>query len=202
VVRASGKHRCLVAVVCAAAANGCSGDANGAKDAAPAATVPTRFTAEKQPATVPANIVTDDAAAKEKAGSPQRALLDWWQAVQFRDVRTARSLTSDAAVRRVGYTRFRKMVLGVGDGLPGLQIVNSRERGGATVVRSFLVFVGARGAPSTLAPRSFEMRGRRGSWRLGSIEYLSQSYGARNSDGEASSKTTSKPKRRATTTTP
>lgn len=213
---ASRKLGVLLAAVLCAVAGGCGGDGDGGDGGETASTnqlsLPPGFTAQHPSASVPPNIVTDDYATKEAAGSARRALLDWWQAVQFRDVITARELTSDAVLRSVGPTAFRRTVLRVGDGLPGLKVVNGRRRGETTIVRAYLVFAGASGATPTLAPRSFEMRSAQGSWKLASIEYLvrasddavraartaERSSGSRRTDSKRPTATTPPP----TTTTP
>jgi hypothetical protein len=122
---------------------------------------------------VPPNIITDEKLDRTRAGTPQLALLTWWQAVQFRDVPVARQLTNRTSLERTGPTRFRRMVMLVGDGLPGLRILTARIRGDQAAIRAYLVFAPARtGDAAVGAPRTFGLSRAGRTWLVNNLEYL------------------------------
>lgn len=120
------------------------------------------------------NLVTNQDIAQAKAGSPERVLLSWIQAVQFQDGRTARELVDPTAYKRVGKDGFNAAVAVVGPELGKPRIVSVRMVGRTAVVRVVLVRYRAPGTPPVdVQPSSFPLkRSHSGAWVLSELNFL------------------------------
>lgn len=124
----------------------------------------------------PTNLLTDEDVRALREGSPERALAEWFQAVQFRDVDTARSFVTKSAYRRVGERRFAASVKRVGTSLGRPEIVGSRRLGGGRGynIRVLIkAYDGVARRPRFSTPASFVMVDENG-WRLDDLYYLTE----------------------------
>jgi hypothetical protein len=123
---------------------------------------------------LPPNIVTDDRIRAAPKYSAERAVLQWWQAVQFRDIESARRLTDDDALAELRPGAFRRTVLEVGDGLPGLRVVGVTDNGQNASARVLLEFFDASKpeSQSSLVPRTIRITQEGSEWRVADLEYL------------------------------
>lgn len=126
------------------------------------------------PAGVPANIVDSRQIAGYPAGSPARALLEFWQAVQFSDTITTQRLVTPEAIASITPARFTRMIQTLGDNIPGLRIIDTTQVGANAVVRVYLLFYAANGSISESSPQSFTLRDGRRSYQLRDLSYFLQ----------------------------
>ena len=102
------------------------------------------------------NIVTAQDLQQAPAGSPQRGMLEWFQAVQFQDIEGARQFTAPGVLRHTDRRRFEWAVGTVGSGLGRPVIVNvRRSRKGSTVRVLIQAFQPGRAKPIASDPESF-----------------------------------------------
>lgn len=126
------------------------------------------------------NIVSPSEIAEQPEGSPGRALLEWWQAFQFRDAEEVISLTSQRIVRKLGKQELIDLVQGVGQGLQKVTVVSANEGGKSATVRGLLLNfpLGEDGQlpqkPTGSSPRTFLMTNEDGEWRFSDNEYLGE----------------------------
>jgi hypothetical protein len=127
--------------------------------------------------TLPPQTVLDGDIAAQKKGSPERALLEWWQAFQFHDVRTTKALTSRATRKTVGPRALGALVRLTG--LPGIAILGvTTGTDTATVQAGMLNFQPPEpGAPpprepTGSQPTSFRMVKERGGWVFDQADFL------------------------------
>jgi len=105
-------------------------------------------------ATLPPHVVRTSEIEAQPSGSPQRALLEWWQAFQFSDARTVISHTSQETVEALGQAQMEELVKTRGQGLQGIEVLSASEDGDAASVRAgLLTFQPAKeGAPPPKIP--------------------------------------------------
>lgn len=104
--------------------------------------------------TFPPTVVTDGDVEAEEEGTPQRALLDWWQSLQFRDVATVKALTSRATLNAVGEDELAELVQ-VGSSPQGIEVLGASETGNtASVQVALLAFSAEEGKPPPRTPTS------------------------------------------------
>lgn len=151
---------------------GCgSGGGKAAKTSAtraPANTSPTFDSVATAPA-----VVTDATISAQPPHSPQRALLTWWQALQFQDYVTAASITTPRASATLPRGAYRQAVVALQGGLPGIKIVGVISPQQSASVRALTLFFS--GSPPKLTaaqPLSFLMARSLGGWRLDDLGYL------------------------------
>lgn len=119
------------------------------------------------------NIVTESDLARYPRNSPERALLMWFQAVQFRDQDAVRLHTTDSAVVPVGSKTLAEAVKLIGSFLGKPRIVSTRVRGKGAVVRIFIQSWEPDNATPVLEiPRSFTLLRVGGRWKLSDLSYL------------------------------
>jgi hypothetical protein len=125
----------------------------------------------------PPTIVLDGDIKEHKKGSPDRALLEWWQAFQFRDVKTVKALTSRATLKAIGPHALADTVLRTG--LQGLEVLDATTNGDTALVQTGLLnFSAPRGEPPPRTPThsqaaTFEMTREDGNWVFAQTDYLS-----------------------------
>jgi hypothetical protein len=114
-----------------------SGDANG----------------ENQEA-FPPQVVRETEIEAQDSGSPERALLEWWQSFQFGDARGVAALTSPATLNAVGDRQLAELVKTRGKGLQGIEVLGASEDGGGASVRAGLLTFQPekKGAPPPTTP--------------------------------------------------
>jgi hypothetical protein len=102
----------------------------------------------------PPQVVRDSEIEAQESGSPQRALLEWWQAFQFGDSRGVIAHTSQATLQAIGEAQLAQLVKERGQGLQGIEVLGATEDGDAASVRAgLLTFQPAKeGAPPPKTP--------------------------------------------------
>ena len=124
----------------------------------------------------PQTVLDGDVAAQTK-GTPERALLEWWQAFQFHDVRAVKALTSTDTSATIGPHALSELVTRTG--LPGVAILGASTTGDtATVQAGILNFQPPE--PDALPPReptgsqptTFTMTKEDGRWVFDQTDFL------------------------------
>ena len=125
----------------------------------------------------PPTIVLDGDISEHRKGTPKRALLEWWQAFQFHDVKTVKALTSRATLKAIGPHSLADLVRHTG--LPGIAVLDAtRDADTAIVQAGLLNFQPPKpGAPpprepTGSQPASFKMAMGRGGWLFDDTEFL------------------------------
>jgi hypothetical protein len=125
------------------------------------------------------NVVTDGEIAAQPEGSPQRALLQWWQAFQFADVQGVTGLTSRQTRQSIGDGELAKLVKARGPGLQGIEILSATAtRSSAAVRAGLLTFTPsepggpAPATPTSASPATFTMTNQGGQWLFAGTDYL------------------------------
>jgi hypothetical protein len=125
----------------------------------------------------PPTIVLDGDVRAQRKGTPERALLEWWQAFQFHDVRTVRALTSRATLDAIGPRSLADLVRRTG--LPGVSVLGANADGDTAVVQAALLNFQPpeQGAPPPRTPTgsqpaSFVMTRQAGGWAFAQTDFL------------------------------
>jgi hypothetical protein len=87
----------------------------------------------------PPHVVRDSEIEAQESGSPERALLEWWQAFQFGDARGVEALTSEATLNAIGDRQLAQLVRTRGQGLQGIEVLGASEDGNGASVRAGLL---------------------------------------------------------------
>ena len=118
---------------------------------------------------LPPQTVLDGDITKHRKGTPERALLEWWQAFQFHDALTVRAMTSRATRKAIGPHALADVVRRTG--LPGISILGVSVNGDAALVQAgILNFQPPEpGAPpprepTGSQPATFKLVKERGAW--------------------------------------
>jgi hypothetical protein len=126
--------------------------------------------------TLPPQTVLDGDVNEQKKGTPERALLEWWQAFQFRDVATMLDLTSRETQKAIGRRTLADLVRRTG--LPGIEILDSTEQGSTALIQTgVLSFSAPRGKPvprkpTNSVPTTFTMKREGGKWVYAQTDFL------------------------------
>jgi hypothetical protein len=88
---------------------------------------------------LPPNVITDEEIEEQDQGTPERALLEWWQAFQFQDTTGVVLLTSPETLDDVGENNLEDLVQARGQGLQGIEILGSTESDDTASVRAGLL---------------------------------------------------------------
>lgn len=119
------------------------------------------------------NIVTRADLEAKPAGSPERALLSFFQAVQFRDTAEARALVSAEESKRLGSGKIRAAIAAVGGALGKPQFVATNVEGNRASIRVLVLgFEADKTEPSSSSPILFKLRKEDGGWKLSDLAYL------------------------------
>ena len=124
----------------------------------------------------PPQIVLDGDVNEQKKGTPQRALLEWWQAFQFRDVATVLGLTSRETLTELKRRKVAELVRKTG--LPGLEILDVTDQGDTALVQAGLLnFAAERGKPpprkpTNSLPMTFTMKREGSKWLYAQTDFL------------------------------
>ena len=126
----------------------------------------------------PPTIVSDGQIESEKEGSAGRALLEWWQAYQFGDVKAVKALTSPATIDQVGADGLTDVIELPGPGLQGLEILDASESGDVGTIQAGLLTYAAEpgqpppNKPTNSQPQTFTMQKEGGEWLFATPEFL------------------------------
>jgi hypothetical protein len=135
--------------------------------------VRTATTTESAPGATHPNLVTDAEIERYPEGSPQRAVLDWFQAVQFRDEAGVRQSTTDREVERVSRKTLDDAVALIGPALGKPRVVSTRTRGTRAAIRLFIQsFVPGKREPVGETPSTFYLTRTGDGWRVDDVRYL------------------------------
>jgi hypothetical protein len=125
----------------------------------------------------PPTIVLDGDIREHRKRTPERALLQWWQAFQFHDVTTVKALTSPATLKAIGPHSLAALVRL--SGLPGVSVLGATTTGDTAVVQGALLNFQSPepGAPpprepTGSQPATFKMAMGRGGWLFDDTEFL------------------------------
>jgi hypothetical protein len=126
------------------------------------------------------NVVTDEEIEAQEEGSPGRALLEWWQAFQFRDASQVVTLTSQETLDEIGEKNLENLVTNTGQGLQGIEVLGATEQGEetASVRVGLLQFTPAKedepppDEPTSSTPDTFAMQNEDGEWLFAETAYL------------------------------
>ena len=125
----------------------------------------------------PPTVVLDGDIREHRRGTPDRALLEWWQAFQFHDVTTVKALTSRATLKAIGPHSLADLVRRTG--LPGVAVLDASTDGDTAVIQAALLNFQPpeRGAPpprkpTGSQPATFKMAMGRGRWVFDDTEFL------------------------------
>lgn len=128
----------------------------------------------------PPSIVRDGEILDQGKKTPERALLEWWQAYQFNDLKAVLALTSQDTIDAIGKDELAKLVQLPGPGLGGVEILGASGSGDtATVEAGLLTFTPKRPGgplpkdPTGSRPETFAMQDQDGDWRFAATEFLS-----------------------------
>jgi len=124
-----------------------------------------RDAAPRPAAAAQSNIVSNADIRRTPPGTPERSILTWAQAVQFRDVAAVRAAYTERVRRAVTIQRMYAATRSVGSLLGRPEIVNSAVRGTLARVRIALISFGASGE-RTQQPTTFSLRRENGQWLL------------------------------------
>jgi hypothetical protein len=127
----------------------------------------------------PPHVVRTSEIEAQDAGSPQRALLEWWQSFQFGDARGVLDRTSETTVSALGRAQLAELVKIRGQGLQGVEVLGATVEGDAASVRvGLLTFQPEKQGepppktPTASRPATFAMRKEGDEWRFSEPSYL------------------------------
>lgn len=130
-------------------------------------------------ASLPPSVVTNDDISAQPEGSPQQALLEWWQAYQFTDAQQVIDRTSEETLKEVGEKNLSETVTAQGQGLQGVEVLGADTTGNTASVRvGLLQFEPSKPGgpqptePTSSTPDTFEMKKEGSDWKFASTEYL------------------------------
>jgi hypothetical protein len=87
----------------------------------------------------PPHVVRNSEIEAQGAGSPQRALLEWWQSFQFGDATGLAKHTSPATISAIGEHNLAELVKLRGKGLQGIEVLGVTVDGNTASVRAGLL---------------------------------------------------------------
>ena len=126
---------------------------------------------------LPPQIVLDGDIAEQRKWTPGRALLEWWQAFQFHDVRTVKALTSLETRKTIGPPALTKVVRLTG--LPGIEILDSTTDGDTALLQTGLLNFQPPGPgeppprePTGSQPATFTMKQEGNRWVFAQTDFL------------------------------
>jgi hypothetical protein len=130
-------------------------------------------------AALPPSVVTESDIAAQPDGSPQRALLEWWQAYQFGDSEQVLERTSKSTIDKLGENDLSELVKSTGQGLQGVEVLGADETGSTASVRvGLLQFTPEKPGgpppdePTSSSPDTFEMEKQGDEWKFAATEFL------------------------------
>jgi hypothetical protein len=128
---------------------------------------------------LPPNLVSDSDIDAQASGSPERALLEWWQSFQFGDSEQVLARTSTSTIDKLGKHDLSEFVKSAGQGLQGVEVLGSEETGNTASVRvGLLQFQPEKEGeppptdPTSSTPDTFEMKKEGNDWKYAAPEFL------------------------------
>lgn len=128
---------------------------------------------------LPPSVVTNDDISAQPDGSPQQALLEWWQAYQFTDAEQVIDRTAEDTLKAVGENNLSDQVTAQGQGLQGVEVLGAETSGDTAAVRvGLLQFEPSKpggpqpSEPTSSTPDTFEMKKEGSEWKFASTDYL------------------------------
>lgn len=116
------------------------------------------------------NIILPSDISAAPAASPERALLSWVQAIQFRDTARVLQLTEPAVVARTGSPAVSRAVQTLGPQFGRPQIVNGRIQGRRAILHVLLLsYVGQNTKPALSIPMTVLLTRVSNSWRIADL---------------------------------
>jgi hypothetical protein len=160
-----------------------------------------------EPALAP-NVITDSDIDAQADGSPERALLEWWQAFQFGDAEQVVSRTSKSTLDKLGEHDLSDLVKNTGQGLQGIEVLSADENGNTASVRvGLLQFTPEKEGqpppdePTSSTPDTFEMKKEGDEWKFAATEYLEPKLESFQQAQQEQQQTTTTTSKETTTTT-
>jgi hypothetical protein len=126
-------------------------------------------------------VVRDTDIQAQPKGSPQQALLEWWQAFQFQDESSVLKLTAPATLHQIPDSKLAKLIQVRGPGLQGIKVLGVSQHGNSASVRvALLTFTPKQKngqnifpkSPTSATPQTFVMAKKGSSWLFDSPDYL------------------------------
>jgi hypothetical protein len=152
-------------------------------------------------------VVTDSDIDAQPSGSPEQALLEWWQAYQFSDAEQVIARTSKGTLDDLGEKDLSELVKNTGQGLQGIEVLGSDESGNTASVRvGLLTFQPEKEGepppdePTSSTPDTFEMKKEGGEWKFAATEYLAPKLESFQQAQQQQTSTTTTSKETTTTT--
>ena len=128
---------------------------------------------------LPPNVITDEDIDAQASGSPERALLEWWQSFQFGDSEQVLQRTSKSTIDELGRQDLSEYVKSAGQGLQGVEVLGAEENGNTASVRvGLLTFQPEKEGepppdePTNSVPDTFEMKKEGDEWKFAAPEFL------------------------------
>jgi hypothetical protein len=119
------------------------------------------------------NIIKRSDITRYAQNSPERALLSWFQAIQFRDNDTVRSIATDRAVAIAGEKRLDEAIMLIGSSAGKPRIVSTRTRGDKAAVRVFIEsWLPGNPDPVLELPRTFMFVRVGAKWKMSDLSFL------------------------------
>jgi hypothetical protein len=157
---------------------------------------------------LPPNIVTDSDIDAQASGSPERALLEWWQSFQFGDSEQVLQRTSKSAIDKLGKHDLSEFVKSTGQGLQGVEVLGAEENGNTASVRvGLLTFQPEKEGeppptdPTSSTPDTFEMKKEGDEWKFAAPEFLEPKIESFQASQKQQSTTTTSTESTTTTST-
>jgi hypothetical protein len=129
--------------------------------------------------TFPPQVVRTSEIEAQDVGSPQRALLQWWQSFQFADAQGVASSTSPGTVDAIGRAQLAQLVKTRGQGLQGVEVLGASVDGDTASVRvGLLTFQPEKqgepppDTPTASRPATFAMRKDGDEWQFSDTAFL------------------------------
>ena len=123
--------------------------------------------------------MTDSDVDAQASGSPERALLEWWQSFQFGDSNQVLARTSKTTIDTLGRHDLSEFVNSKGQGLQGVEVLGAEEVGNTASVRAGLLQFQPENEgeppptdPTSSTPDTFEMEKEGGEWKFAAPEFL------------------------------
>jgi hypothetical protein len=157
---------------------------------------------------LPPNVITDSDIDAQADGSPERALLEWWQSFQFGDAEQVVARTSKSTLDQLGEHDLSELVKNTGQGLQGIEVLSADEAGNTASVRvGLLQFTPEKEGqpppdePTSSTPDTFEMKKEGDEWKFAATEYLEPKLESFQQAQQEQQQTTTTTSKETTTTT-
>jgi hypothetical protein len=123
---------------------------------------------------LPPNVVSEADIDAQEDGSPQRALLEWWQAFQFGDVQTVLDLTDPATVHKFGPDRIEEFTLTAGQSLGKPKLLKTIPHGETASVRVLILTITDEAKQPDETIRTIVLKRDGGAWLVRPDPYFSE----------------------------